>query len=66
MAEVIEAPRLPIALAGAIHERKVAWFAGCQEAPFNRSRERLRMSDTDETAHAYGSAILDQPGRLVD
>ena len=64
--EVVEAARVAVALTGAIHEGEVSRFSGLQEAPFYGRGERLRMSDANEPAHANGSAILDEPNRLVD
>ena len=66
VAKVIEAARLAVALTGAIHECEIPWFSGLQEAPLNPGGERLGVPNTDESAHADGVAILDEPSCLVN
>jgi hypothetical protein len=55
--EVVEAPRLTVALAGGVDEGKVLWGAGLSKTPLEGDGEFFGEPYTDESAGGHGVAV---------
>ena len=64
--EVVEAPRLAVALAGCVDEGQTPRRAGLLEAPLKGDGELFRKPDPDETAGRHGVAVHDHARGVLD
>ncbi len=59
VAQMVEAARLAVALAGGIDQSQSSWCAGLHEALFERDGKVFRKTDADKTSGGDGVTVLD-------
>ena len=64
--EVVEAPRLAVALAGCVDEGQTPRRSGLLETPLKGDGELFRKPDPDETAGRHGVAVHDHARGVLD